>query len=198
MAPGLKTVKDLEKYWEVFKDPEDPGKGRIYGSPPGWKVDEILREKIETYGLDNTYNYFSPGSDASLAASLASAYKKGGPWVGYYWEPTWVTGLYDVTLLEDEEYSDEKWENGYACEWPAVDVTIAVHKSLPDRAPEIVEFLGNYKTSSALTSEALAYMQENEVEARDAAEWFLREKEDIWTEWVPEDVANKVKEALEQ
>lgn len=196
MAPGLETVKDLEEYWEVFKDPEDATKGRIVGSPPGWKVDELLRAKVTNYGLDKTYNYFSPGSDSSLAAAIASAYKKGEPIVAYYWEPTWLIGMYDMTLLGDEEYSDEKWNNGYACEWPAIKVTIAVNSGLPDRAPEVVEFLKNYKTSSALTSEALAYMQENEVEARDAAEWFLNNKEDVWTEWVPEDIANKVKDVL--
>ena len=37
-APNLKKVADLKDYWELFKDEEDPSKGRIYGSPPGWKV----------------------------------------------------------------------------------------------------------------------------------------------------------------
>lgn len=196
MAPDLKTVKDLAKYPELFKDPEDPKKGRIYGSPPGWKVDEALRGKLNTYGLDKVYNYFSPGSDTGLSASIAGAVSKGEPWVGYYWEPTWVTGKYDMTLLEDEEYSDEKWDNGYACEWPSQKVTVAVYKDLQSKAPDVVEFLKNYKTSSKLTGEALAYMQDKNVNTKEAAKWFLKEHEDVWTKWVPDDVAAKVKEAL--
>lgn len=196
IAPDLKTVKDLEKYPQLFKDAETPGKGRIYGSPPGWSVDAVLQKKIKTYGLDSKYNYFSPGSDTALAASIAGAYQKGEAWVGYYWEPTWITGKYDMTLLADDEYSDEKWNNGYACEWPSNKVTVGVNKRLNETAPEIVEFFKNYKTSSALTSEALAYMQENETDTKEAAKWFLKEHEDIWIKWVPEDVVSKIKSSL--
>lgn len=196
MAPDLKTVADLAKYKDVFKDPEDPGKGRIYGSPSGWEVDKILQEKVKTYGLDKTFNYFGPGSDSALGASIASAVEKGEPWVGYYWEPTWVIGKYNMTLLGDEPYSDEKWGNGYACEWPSQPVTVAVYKDMPETAPEVVEFLKNYKTSSKVTSEALAYMMENNVETKDAAMWFLKEYEDMWIKWVPAEVADKVKAEL--
>jgi len=196
MAPDLKTVKDLAKYPELFKDPEDPKKGRIYGSPPDWSVDKILREKIKTYELDKLYNYFSPGSDTALGASIAAAIEKGEPWVGYYWEPAWVTGKYDLTLLADEEFDQAKWDNGYACEWPSQKVTVAVHKDLVNTAPEVVEFLKNYKTSSQITSEALAYMMENKVDIRETAKWFLKEKEELWTKWVSEEVASKVKEAI--
>ncbi|QZY54708.1 ABC transporter substrate-binding protein [Crassaminicella profunda] len=197
MAPDLKTVKDLEKYWEVFKDEEDPSKGRIYGAIPGWDVDKILNTKVKTYGLDKTFNYFSPGSDAALASSIAGAYEKGEPWVGYYWEPTWVMGKYDMTLLKDEPYSEELWNNGYACEFIPVPVTIIVNKEMTNKAPDVVAFLKEYKTSSKLTSDALAYMQKNEVEPSEAAKWFLKEHEELWTKWVDEDVAQKVKDALQ-
>jgi glycine betaine/proline transport system substrate-binding protein len=196
MAPDLNTVKDLDKYWEVFKDEEDPTKGRIYGSIPGWTADEVLQEKIITYGLDGKYNYFQPGSSAALAASITRAYENGEPWVGYYWEPTWVTGMYDMTLLSDEPYDEEKWNDGYACEFASQDLTIAVDKDFPNRAPEVVEFLKNYQTNSDVTSSALAYMQDNEAEAVDAAEWFLKEYEDLWTQWVPAEIAEKVKQSL--
>ncbi|MGI6225507.1 MAG: ABC transporter substrate-binding protein [Peptococcales bacterium] len=192
-TPDLKTIQDLPKYWELFKDPEDKSKGRIFGAIPGWEADRILGEKIKNYGLDETYSYFSPGSDAALAASMAKAYENGEPWVGYYWEPTWVMGLYDMTLLEDEKYNDELWENGYRCEFPPVPVTVAVNKDVLNDAPDVVEFLKNYQTSSALTSEALAYMQENGTDAKETAQWFIKNYEDLWTKWVPQEIADKVK-----
>jgi len=198
MASNLKTVKDLKNYWEIFKDEEDPSKGRIYGAPPGWKVDEILRAKVKSANLDGCYNYFSPGSDSALSAAIAAAYEKGEPIVAYYWEPTWVMGMLDMTILKDEPYSAEMWteENGYACEWAAMDITIAVNKDLPERAPEVVEFLKNYHTTSAMASVALSYMMENDCETMDAAVWFLKTREDVWTKWVPEEIAKKVKEAI--
>lgn len=88
MAPDLKSVSDLPKYWEIFKDPENPSKGRIYGGIAGWEVDETLSVKMKTFELDKNFNYFRPGSEAALNTSLVSAYEKGEPWVGYNWEPT--------------------------------------------------------------------------------------------------------------
>ncbi|WP_432403504.1 ABC transporter substrate-binding protein [Wukongibacter sp. M2B1] len=197
VAPDLKTVKDLEKYPEVFKDPEDKVKGRIYGAPSSWAVSEILNTKAKSYGLDEKYNVFDPGSDTSLATALASAIEKGEPWVGYYWDPTWVTGKFDLTLLEDDSFDEEKWENGYMCEFKPVDVTVCANSELLKTAPDVVEFLKNYTTSSKLTAEALAYMQENDVDADAAAKWFLKEHEDVWTNWVSKEVAQKVKASIQ-
>lgn len=196
MAPDLKTVKDLKKYPELFKDPEDKSKGRIYGAPSGWLVSEITKTKVKNYGLNEYYNVFDPGSDTALATSVSSAVEKGEPWVGYYWNPTWITGKYDLTLLEDDTFDNEKWENGYLCEFKPVTVTVAVNKELVNTAPEVVDFLKNYKTSAALTAEALSYMQENDVDDLAAAKWFLSEHEDVWTKWVSEEVAQKVKAAI--
>lgn len=196
IAPHLKSVKDLPEYWEVFRDPDNPQKGRIYGSPPNWFADEVLRGKFETYGLNENFDYFNPGSDTALSTSLVSAVQKGEPWIGYYWEPTWIMGKYDMTLLEDDPYTIEKWEDGYACEFPGVKVTVAVNKEMVEKAPEVVEFLKNYETSSELTNKMLAYMQENDAEADETAKWFLKEYVDLWSRWLPEDVVSKVKEAL--
>ena len=196
LAPDLKTVKDLEKYWGIFEDQEDRSKGRIYGSPPGWGADTIMREKVESYGLDKTFNYFSPGSDTGLSASIASAMERDQPWVGYYWEPTWILGKYDMTLLEEEPYDAEKWEDGYRSAFPPMPVTVCVYKDLEEDSPELIQFLSNYTTSSQITSDALAYMQTNDVETKEAAQWFLKEYQELWTSWVPVEVAEKVKAAL--
>jgi glycine betaine/proline transport system substrate-binding protein len=196
LAPNLKTVKDLPQHWELFKDQEDPSKGRIYGSIPGWQADVMLSNKVKVYGLDKYYNYFSPGSDTALATSLVSAYEKGEPWVGYYWDPTWITGKYDLTLLADEAYSDEKWQDNYQCEFPSQRVTIAVTKGLPEQAADVVEFLKEYQTSSEIISKALAYMQDNNASTEQAAVWFLQEYEELWTQWVSPEVADQVKSVL--
>lgn len=196
VAPDLKTVQDLEKYPELFQDPEDSTKGRIIGAPSSWAVSEHLESKLETYGLDAKFNYLAPGSDSAIVADLAGAYKKGEPWVGYYWSPTWVTASYDLTLLEDVPYDAATWEESKGTEFPPNDVVIAVHKDLPTQAKDVTEFLSKYETSNALTEEALDYMNENEVEPDEAAQWWMKENEDIWTTWVSEEVAEKVKAAL--
>ncbi|PZX03006.1 glycine betaine/proline transport system substrate-binding protein [Psychrobacillus insolitus] len=196
VAPDLKTVEDLAKYPELFQDPEDDSKGRIIGAPSSWVVSEDLETKIETYGLDEQFNYLSPGSDSAIVADLAGAYKKGEPWVGYYWSPTWVTASYDLTLLEDIPYDKAIWEESKGTEFPPNDVVIAVHKDLPSQAKDVVDFLSKYESSNDATEEILKYMNENEVEPEEAAKWWITENEDIWTTWVSEEVAKKVKATL--
>lgn len=196
IAPDLKTVEDLKNYPDLFPDQEDPSKGRIVGAIPGWGVDEIITKKIESYGLDEQFNIFRPGSDAALSTSLVQAYKDGKPWVGYYWEPTWVMGMYDMTLLEEPAYNEEDWNNGYKTAFPSIKLTIAVNKTVKDNFPEITEFLEKYESSTELTNEALAYMQDNGATSDEAAENFLKTHEDIWTQWLPEDIVEKVKEKL--
>ena len=199
MAPDLRTVKDLKKYPHVFPDEEAPNKGRLYGAPSGWEVDKALRVKFETYEMGETFNYFSPGSSSGLAASLGTSYENGDPWVGYYWEPEWVMSKYDLTLLEDEPFDENLWgeENGYACEWPSVDVTVAVYKDFPEKAPDVYEFLQNYNTSKEINNIVLEYMQDNNASPDEAAIWFFNEYEELWTSWLPKEVVEKVKNAIE-
>lgn len=196
VAPDLQTVQDLAKYPELFQDPEDGSKGRIIGAPSSWAVSEHLETKLVTYGLDEQFNYLAPGSDAAIVADLAGAYTKGEPWVGYYWSPTWVTASYDLTLLGDNPYDEEIWGNSKGTEFPPNDVVVAVYKDLPKQAKDVVDFLKNYKTSNESTEQALKYMGENEVEPEEAAQWWMKEHEEIWTKWVPEEVAEKVKATL--
>jgi glycine betaine/proline transport system permease protein/glycine betaine/proline transport system substrate-binding protein len=194
-APGLKTVADLINYSGVFVDPDDTSKGRIYGAISSWDIDTVMRNKYEFYGLDSCYNYMDPGSDSALAAAFAAAYKKGEPIVGYYWDPTWLTGKYDLVLLDDAPYEADLFKAG-ECACPSVKVTVCVNNGLTESAPEFCDFLSNYKTSSALTAEGLTYIQDNDASYEEAAKWFLEQHDELVTEWLPEDKATLVREAL--
>ncbi|KGX83975.1 ABC transporter substrate-binding protein [Pontibacillus marinus] len=196
IAPGLKTVEDLKNYAHIFKDPEQPEKGRIIGAPSGWESSKIIEQKVETYGLEATYNYFRPGSDSAIVSSLASAYKSGEPWVGYYWSPTWVTSLYDMTLLQEPEYDPEVWKETKGTQTPPNTVTVAVHQALATQAPEIVDFLSQYKTSSQLTGDALVYLEKNDASPKETANWWLKKHQDVWGKWVEKEVKNKVLKAI--
>lgn len=194
--PGLRTVEDLKDYAELFPNPEGGDKGIIYGGPEGWAATAFLNKKMEAYGLGEFFEFKTIDSSATLNATLAGAYANEEPWVGYNWEPTWALGLFDLVLLEDSPYSEADFEQGIGA-FPTVKVTVAVDKTFEGNYPEIAAFLANYTTSSEITSAALAYMQENEVEADAAARWFLDNYESLWTSWVPSDVADSVKQALQ-
>ncbi|GGE48844.1 histidine ABC transporter substrate-binding protein [Pullulanibacillus camelliae] len=196
MTPDLKSVSDLKKYWKLFKDPEDPSKGRIVGGYSGTEAQKITEKQVSDFGLSDTFNYFTPGSEGALNASIVKAFKNHEPWVGYYWTPTWLTSKYDLTLLKAPAYNKKTWEKNYGTEFPPDKVYISVNKDLKKKAPDVVKFLSHYKTSSDLTGEALVYMQDHDATPQKAAEWWLKKHEAIWTKWVPKNVASKVKAAL--
>lgn len=195
LAPDLKTIWDLKNYPEIFPDDDHKNMGRMYGGIPGWEVDEILNKKYYHYGLDENFVYFRPGSDAALSAAITSAYEKGEPIAAYYWEPTWLLGKYDMVLLEDEPYNEEKYNNGET-ELPPVRVTVGMSNDFAKDHPELIDFLSNYKTSSALTSEGLAYMQDNDTDYMETAKWFLSEHPELIDEWLNQEDAQQIKDSL--
>jgi len=195
LPEGL-SVSDMPQYWELFKDPEDKTKGRFYSCIPGWECEIINEEKFKEYGLDEYYNIFLPGSDAALNGSLAAAYSKEEPWFGYYWEPTWVLGKYDMTRIEEPPYDEEVWETNHACTYPPVHVNVVLNAEFAEENPELVDFLTKYASTTAQNNAILAYMRDTEASTKEAGIYFLKEYEDTWTKWVPADIASKVKAAL--
>ncbi|MFW5776373.1 MAG: glycine betaine ABC transporter substrate-binding protein [Spirochaetota bacterium] len=183
VAPNLESIEDLPEYSDLFPDPENPGKGRILVGLPGWSATEISENLMEEYDLYEDYTAFLPGSDASLAASMKSAYDRREPWVGYYWEPTAIMYQLDMVRLEGTEF-------------PAADVDILMNAESYEAMPEVAEFLANYNTSVEVNNEFLNVLDEQVDDAEEAAIWFLQNKEDVWTEWVSNEIADKVRAAL--
>ncbi len=194
--PGLVSVMDLLDFPELFPNPEGGDLGIIYGGPEGWGASLHLHAKMIEYGLDELFTFKTIDSSATLNATLASAYAQEEPWVGYNWEPTWALGVYDMVLLEDSAYNPDDFANGIGS-FSSVDVNIVVDNDFESSYPGVFAFLENYTTSSAITNSALAYMQENEVEADEAAIWFLLENTDLWESWVTADAYQDVLDAIQ-
>lgn len=197
MAPDLKTVEDLKKYPDVFPDYEDKAKGRIYGSIPGWMADEVLYKKYELYGLDEMFNYARLGSEATLFASLVSSYNLGEAWVGYCYEPTWVSGKLELVLLEDAPYDRDTFMDG-KCEFPKQELKIVSSSKFAEKAPDLLECFKNYKTGSQLISDALAYLDETQATHEETAKWLLKENDNLLNEWLPEANAERVRAYLNE
>jgi glycine betaine/proline transport system substrate-binding protein len=198
MAPGLKTVFDLEEpaMRELFANPENTSKGLVLNGPPGWECEIVIPKQIEAYGLSELYDTLNAGSSEGLFASLKSAYDKGEPWLGYLWGPTWIAGALDLTLLEEPAYDEDVWNENYACAWPSVDLFVAGHSGFTDKAPDLADMFSKWELDTAILDEVLAYMNETGGEPIDAAIWFLKNRENIWTGFVTSEAADKVKEAV--
>ncbi|MDR1206464.1 MAG: ABC transporter substrate-binding protein [Peptococcaceae bacterium] len=195
LAPDLKTVQDLRRYSDIFPDDEDPSKGRLYGSIPGWMADEILYKKYEAYGLDEVFNYVRLGSEASLFASLVSAYNLSEPWVGYCYEPTWIAGKLDLIMLEDEPYDAALFEDGL-CAFSSQELKIISGKDFAQKAPDLLGFFQKYRTGSQLISQALAHLDDTGATHEETAVWLLKENDNLLDEWLPSANAAKLRDYL--
>ena len=200
MAPGLRSVSDLKQHAPLFRDPEQPDKGRFYNCILVWRCEEQSTRKLKGYGLDRFYTNFRPGTGAALAAAIASAHERGEPVVAYYWGPTWVLGAFDLVKLEEPAWSEAAW-NAFNADparnppvaFPTVEVIIGANADFVEKAPEISAFLRSYETTGQMVSEALAYMQANEeVSARDAALHFIETRPDVWQQWLAPEIADRV------
>lgn len=201
--PDLKTPEDLPAFAEVFADPEEPDQGRFYSCPPGWGCEINNAALFDAYGLEDSFNLFSPGSGGNLDAAIDRAFTREEPIVFYYWGPTSLMGKYNFHRLEMPAHDPDVWacNNDPECSpnqpsaFPTPPVIIAAASWVPQEAPAIAEYLGKVELTSGDVSAMLSWGEQNGADAAETAEYFIAEHEDVWTQWVPDDIAAAVKNA---
>ena len=195
-APDLRHVDDLPQYAHLFRDPEQPDKGRFYNCIIGWVCEDINNVKLHVYGLDEHFTNFRPGTGVALATTMETAYLRGEPWVGYYWEPTRVLGALDMIRLEEPPYSDACWDHvnehidaperaTMACAYPDSETVVALGSRFKDDVPaDILTFLDGVHAPSAVVSELLALMEESNASPAEVARSFLADDPEAWNFWL--------------
>jgi len=199
--PELTTAEAVIARPDLFPDPEDSSQGRIYSCPPGWACELSTSALFEAYDMEDTWNLFSPGSGGALDASIARAFTREEPILFYYWGPTAILGKYDAVQLDLGEANQEV----YACNtdpecdqpagvtaYPSSPAVVGAAAWVQEEAPEVANYFSKVGLTNAEISELLVYGDENQADAAQTAENFLRTKQDVWTGWVPAEVADKV------
>ncbi len=195
--PGLVSVSDIPDYMELFVTADSRGKARFIDCVPGWACEQVNGNKIVAYGLEDVLELVKPGSSAALFEDLESTYNRGEPWLGYIWGPTKPTATLDLYRLEEPEWTQECWDSHQGCAYPDSDVRIAVYRTLLDDAPDVVEFLRAWDFAAAVQVESEIWLSENNATPDDAALWYLVNNADVWSQYVPADVAERVLAALD-
>jgi glycine betaine/proline transport system substrate-binding protein len=203
--PELVSAEDVVARPDLFPDPEDPSQGRLYSCPPGWACELSTSALFEAYDMEDGWNLFSPGSGGALDASISRAFLREEPILFYYWGPTAILGKYDAVQLDLGEPKPDV----YACNtdpdcqepagktaYPSSPAIVGAAAWIEEEAPAVAEYLSEAGLTNAEISELLVYGDENQADAAETAENFLKTKEDLWTTWVSADVAEKVKASL--
>jgi len=205
--PEITTLQDVLERPELFPAPEDASKGGIVTSPQGWGAATIMSQLFKANGGEEAgFVLVDPGSAAGLDGSLARAYERKEPWVGYYWAPTAMMGKYPMVRLDlGAPYDEEEWDrcttvaecpDPQPTEWPRDTVQTLVTTEFAERAGPALDYLQARAWMNDTVNEISAYMTDNQATGEDGAFYFLNNYEDIWSEWVSPDVAERVKSSL--
>lgn len=202
--PQLRSATDLKGLHEAFIDNEDPGKGRIYGCAAGWTCGTINANLLKAFNLQDEYLVYSPGNAAAQRAAITSAYKRKKDIVFYYWTPTSLVGSLDLVKLKmppvDEKalacITDPKCESPQPTGLAEYPVVTAVNSQFAQRAPQLTAFLAKVNVPEEKLTATLGHMENEGLELEEASLYFLQTYPDIWTKWVPADVAQRVQGKL--
>jgi len=199
--PELDSVEDLkeERFKALFATNDTQGKARLVSCVIGWACETVNFKQIEGYGLSDHVAIVNPGDWATLNADITQAYEKRESWLGYQWGTNDATLLLDVVRLEEPPYSDECWATTMACAYEDATILIAVNADLPDSAADFVDALTEWDFDVEEVYRPVVRWQANNPDANleDAAMWWLRGNSELWSDWVTEDAATAIEDALD-
>ena len=197
--PDLDSVDDLtnQEYKDLFKTAETGDKARLVSCVIGWACETVNAAQVEGYDLGDHVHVVNPGDGAALNADLYGAYERQEPWLGYQWGTNDPALKLDLVRLEEPAYSDECWFTTKACAYEDATILIAVNPDLPAAAPDVVEMLRKWDFNIGIYKAVVQWQDQNpDVDTNSTALWWLNSNENIWTGWVTDDAAAKIKAAL--
>ncbi|MCK5918918.1 MAG: ABC transporter substrate-binding protein [Cocleimonas sp.] len=209
--PELKTVQDVLKHPELFPDKEDPKKGAFIGCPAGWGCQLANVNLYRAFEMEKKgWKLVDPGSAAGLDGSMSKAVERSKNWFGYYWSPTAMIGKYKMVKLDfGVPYAgDDNWNNCIAkaeqeCKdpkpssWTKSEVrTVVTDKFKKNADADVMDYLKKRIFPSDVMNEMLVYMKDEQADGATAAIEFLTKHSMLWTKWVSEDTAKKIKKSL--
>ena len=126
-----------------------------------------------------------------MFSEIYGAYERGEPWLGYMWGTGAPALLLDLVRLEEPAYSDECWSTDRACAYEDDTILIGAHSSLPELAPDVVDFLEQWDFGVDVHLKyATRWMDANpEASIEEAALNWLTNHVDTWNAWVTEDAS---------
>lgn len=184
----------------VLANPELVG-GRFYSCPDGWTCRNTNANMAKSIGMEEKgIEIVVPGSSEILATSLASAYADKQPWFGYNWVPSTLLGEYPMVKVDVGPYDKDAFDCNTTPDCAAPEMSsyprdaswTIIEISLREREPEVVEMLEKKSYSNIEISSVLAWQENNNATAEEAAVYFLTTYKDTWPAWLSADALSRV------
>lgn len=204
--PDIKTVEDAMARPELFAPEGEGTPGVVIQGPQGWG-DTIVAAQLFTAldAANNGWELVPAGSGAALDGLIAREYEQQNGFIATYWAPTSLIVQYSMVRLEGEHDAEEyaRCTTVQDCPdpkvnyWaPAIEATVASKSFLEEITPEVEAYLSERSWTQAEVGRIMLWMTENQANGEEGAKWFFGNMPEVWTQWVPADVADKIREAL--
>jgi glycine betaine/proline transport system substrate-binding protein len=205
--PELATIEGILANPQLFPHPENADAAMFMGCPAGWNCQLSTTNLFNALGMEEAgFELVDPGSSAGLSGSIAKAYERGEGWFGYYWAPTAVLGKYKMVKVDfgsgvDEEHfqtciTQAECADPKPTMYPPSPVWTVTTEAFATQSPEAYEYVSTRSFPNAQMNELLAWIEDNQADGEFAAYYFLENYEDVWSAWVTDEVAEKIKSAL--
>ena len=189
-----------------FPAPEDASKGGVIQGPQGWGDTVVTAQLYKALDLNNHGFVLVPsGSAAALDGAIAKAYEQQQGFIAQYWAPTSLLVKYPMVRLTMDHDAAE-WARCTSVQdcpdpkpnyWAQAEmVTLASADFSANADPAVLGYFGARSWTQNEVSAVMAWMSDNQANGEDGAKWFLANMPDVWTKWVPADVAEKIKAGL--
>lgn len=205
--PDLTTIAGVLKHASLFKNPEDPDSSAFYSCPAGWACQISAENLFKALDMKKAgFTIVDPGSSAGLSGSLAKAYERKEPWIGYYWAPTAILGKYSMvkvdfgTGVNEKEFmsciNQAECVNPKATMYPVSPIYTVTTEKLAEKSPDAYQYFSKRNFTNKDLNQLLAWMEDNQADSNDAMYYFLTKYPQVWHQWLPKKVAEKVQAAL--
>jgi glycine betaine/proline transport system substrate-binding protein len=205
-AAGLRSVEQLSdpRYVALFRDPEQPDRGRFLNCPSGWTCEGVNSAKLHAYGLDGLYVDFRPGTGPAMDAAITAAYLQRRPLLFYSWMPSPIAGRLKLARLAEPAWTASCWEDltsargrhDRGCAAPEADIAYGVSAAFAEAAPELVAVLQKATFPLDRLDAELARMADRKASPEAEALDFLKGSRDLWQGWVDPAAAERIDAAL--
>lgn len=170
----------------VFATAETGDNGRFLGTDPSYsQFDEQI---INNLGLP--FEVIYSGSEPATVAELDARVSAEEAILMYWWTPTAAVSKYNLVQVDLPPYTEEcgasaaSGDGGVDCEYPEDVIIKAVSAKLPEKAPEVYDFLNAFTITN---EDQLSMLPPVELDGEDvedvAAEW-IADNEDVWSAWI--------------
>ena len=127
------------------------------------------------------------------------------PWFGYYWGPTVPLGKYDMTKVDLGEVKDDvharnqnaDTDNPGVSDFPAAPIVTATTASFQEENPQVFALMENMTFKTDNMSKVLAWKDENNASAEEAAVYYLTNFQDQWSNWLDDSARENLKSVLQ-